>query len=220
MKEQTGETISIKVYEVTLEGVVRIPDETEGAVLFACANHHRNPQIDFLANMLPQNSLATVRVDLLTPAEDALYEDRLDLELLTKRLARVAGWVKGQPWLEDLTLGLFGIGTSGSSALELAASLKQAIGAVVMWDARPDLAAKYLGYVTAPTLLIVGGQDNLVRQLNEKAFQQLGGEKQLVVIPGATHLFEEPGALQAVGEKAADWFSNHLALAGAGAASS
>jgi len=217
MKEETGESVSIEVHDAALEGVLRVPDEAEGTVLFACANHHRSPQVTFLANLLPQNSLATVQFDLLTLAEDALYEDRLNLQLLTDRLARVAGWAKGQPGLDDLPLGLFGIGTSGTAALELAASLRHEISAVVVWHGRPDLAEQLLGFVTAPTLLIVGGNDDLVRKLNEQVFQKLHVEKDLVVIPGATHSFEEPGALQAVGEKAADWFSNYMAFAGAGA---
>ena len=218
MREESGEPVSIKVDDVVLEGVLRVPDEAEGTVLVACANHHRSPQAEFLANLLPQDSLATLRVDLLTLAEDALYEDRLNLDLLSDRLARVAGWMKGQPGLEDLPLGLFGVGTSGTSALELAASLGHEIRAVVAWDGRPDLVEKLLRYVTAPTVLIVGSEDELVRKLNEKAYGQLQAEKALIVVPGATHRFVEPGAVQAVGERAAGWFSTHLALAGARAA--
>lgn len=215
MKEQSGESVSIQVDDAVLDGVLRVPDEAGGAVLVACANHLRTPQAEYLADLLPQSSLATLRVDLLTLAEDALYEDRLNLGLLTDRLAQVAGWLKGQPGLDDLSLGLCGVGTSGTSALELAASLRHEIVAVVAWESRPDLIEKLLHYVTAPVLLIVGGEDQFVRQRNEKAYGQLQAEKALVVIPGATHRFVEPGTVRAVGERTAGWFSNHLALAGA-----
>jgi len=213
MREESGESVSIAVNGVLLDGVYRLPDEAEGAVLFACDNRHRTTQPDFLANLLPQNSLATVLVDLLTAAEDALYEDRLDLELLTARLAVVARWINGQSELCDLPLGLFGVGTSGACALRLAAMLGSRIGAVVAWDGRPDLAEEFLALVSAPTLLIVGGKDDLVRDLNQRAYSKLGAEKELVVIPGATHVFEEGGALQAAGERAAEWFVNHLGRA-------
>jgi len=218
MREQSGESVSINVDDAILEGVLRVPDDAEGTVLLACANHQRTPHAEYLADLLPRNSLATLRVDLLNPDEDALYEDRLNLELLTDRLARTAGWIKGQAGLDDLPLGLFGVGTSGTSALALAASLRHEISAVVAWEGRPDLVEKLLRFVTAPTLLIVGGEDQLVRQLNESVYAQLEVEKELIVIPGATHRFVEPRAVEAVGERAAAWFSAHLTPARAGVA--
>jgi putative phosphoribosyl transferase len=154
--------------------------------------------------------LATLRVDLLSSAEDALYEDRLNLNLLSDRLANAAGWLKGQPALDDLRVGLLGVGTSGTSVLELAASLRQEVAAVVLWEGRPDLVQHLLPYVTAPTLLIVGGQDSLVLRHNQDAYAALRGVKEFLVIPGATHRFVEPGAVRAVVERAGGWFSNHL----------
>ncbi len=212
MTDEVGEEITIAVEGTVLKGMLRVPDDAEGVVVFACANCQRSCKADFLANLLPQNSLATVRVDLLTVAEDALYEDRLDLELLTSRLAAVVNWVRKHSGLVDLPVGLFGVGTSGSSALKLAAVLDTNIRAVVVWDGRPDLAGQFLTAVTAPTLFIVGEMDELVRDLNQLAFSKLGGEKELVVIAGATHKFEDFGAMEAVGERAADWFASHLAL--------
>ncbi len=212
MKEEMGDSVSIEVNGAVLKGVVRVPEDAEGVVAFACANCHRSCKADFLANLLPQNSLATVRVDLLTSSEDALYEDRLDLEMLTERLARVASWIKSQPGIGKLPLGLFGVGTSGASALKLAATTGNDIFAVVAWDGRPDLAGKFLASITTPTLLIVGEKDELVRGLNQVAFDKLRGEKEMVVIAGATHKFDDFGAMEAVGERAADWFSSHLVL--------
>ena len=213
MTNEIGENVTIALEGAVLKGTLRVPDDAEGVVVFACANCQRSCKADFLANLLPQNSLATVRVDLLTSSEDALYEDRLDLEMLTNRLAAVVRWTRTQLGLGQLPLGLFGVGTSGSSALKLAASPESPVAAVVVWDGRPDLAGKFLAAVKPPTLFIVGEKDDLVRGLNQVAFDKLGGEKELVVIAGATHKFEDFGAMEAVGERAADWFSSHLALA-------
>ncbi|HEV2350535.1 MAG TPA: dienelactone hydrolase family protein [Terriglobia bacterium] len=211
MSDEMGKSVSIVVNDEVFNGVLRVPEDAEGVVLFACANCRRNCKADFLANLLPQNSLATLRLDLLTAAEDALYEDRLDLELLTQRLAGAARWIKSQPELAALPLGLFGVGTSGAAALSLAAGAD--IFAVVAWDGRPDLAKSYLDSVKAPILLIVGEKDALVRELNSLAFEKLRGEKELLVISGATHKFDDFNALEAVGERAADWFAGHLSVA-------
>ncbi|HLY63149.1 MAG TPA: dienelactone hydrolase family protein [Terriglobia bacterium] len=213
MADELGKSVAINVKGVVFNGVLRVPDDALGVVLFACANCHRNCTSDFLANFLPQNSLATLRVDLLTAAEDALYEDRLDMDLLTQRLAGVASWIKSQPGLAELPLGLFGVGTSGAAALTLAAAAGSDIFAIVGWDGRPDLAESYLASVKAPILLIVGEKDELVRELNSLAFEKLRVEKELLVISGATHRFDDFGALEAVGERAADWFAGHLAVA-------
>jgi len=210
MSEENGKLVSIDINGVAFSGVLRVPEDAEGVVLFACANCHRNCKSDFLANFLPQNSLATLRVDLLTAAEDALYEERLDLAMLTQRLASVAQWIKSQPGLGTLPLGLFGVGTSGAAAVSLAAAAGTDIFAVVAWDGRPDLADSYLASVKAPILLIVGEKDELVRELNNLAFEKLRSEKEMLVISGATHKFDDFNALEAVGERAADWFAGHL----------
>jgi putative phosphoribosyl transferase len=213
MSDEIGKSVSIDFNGVSFKGVLRVPDDAQGVVLFACANCRRNCTSDFLANLLPQNSLATLRLDLLTAAEDALYEDRLDLEMLTQRLAVAARWIKSQPGLAALPLGLFGVGTSGAAALSLAAAAGSDVCAVVAWDGRPDLADSYLASVKAPILLIVGEKDELVRELNNLAFEKLRGEKEMLVISGATHKFDDFNALEAVGERAADWFAGHLTVA-------
>ena len=149
-------------------------------------------------------------IDLLTPKEDKIYETRFDIELLTQRLHSIAEWIKSESSVKDLPLGLFGASTGAASALRLAAWLGDGIYAVVSRGGRPDLVEDYLAQVTAPTLLIVGGDDNVVLELNRKACEQLRTEKELAIIPGATHLFEEPGALEAVATKATEWFVSHL----------
>jgi len=210
MITDSGELVSIKARDAFLDGDLRVPDDAEGSVVVACANHHRTPQADYLARLLPQNSLATLRVDLLNLSEDGLYEDRLNLSLLSDRLAYAAGWLKGQPGLDDLPMGFFGVGTSGTSVLELAASLRNEVGAVVVWEGRPDLVSKLLRHVTAPTLLIVGGEDRLVLEHNQGIYGELRCERELLLVPGATHSFAEAGAIKALLERAGSWFSSHL----------
>jgi dienelactone hydrolase len=149
-------------------------------------------------------------IDLLTEEEDETYQTRFDIELLTRRLAGATKWLMQQPQTKGLGIGYFGASTGSAAALEAAASLGQAIGAVVSRGGRPDLALSSLARVQAPTLLIVGGLDHVVIQLNQKAYDQLKAEKQLVIIPGATHLFEEPGTLEEVARLAAQWFKRYL----------
>jgi alpha-beta hydrolase superfamily lysophospholipase len=147
---------------------------------------------------------------LLTSAEDRNYETRFDIDLLTRRLVAVTAWIRNESETRDLPLGLFGASTGAASALRLAATLGREVGAVVSRGGRPDLASGFLSKVTAPTILIVGGEDDVVLELNRKAYEELRCQKELFVIPGATHLFEEPGTLEAVADKAAEWFTKHL----------
>ena len=212
MTIDAGELVSISARGVSLDGALRVPDDAEGSVVVACANHHRNPQAEYFARCLPQSGLATLRVDLLNPAEDALYEDRLDMDLLSDRLACAAGWLRGQAGLDELPLGLFGVGTSGSAVLELAASLKHEISSVVVWEGRPDLVRELLRSVSAPTLLIVGGEDRLVMEHNQEVCGEFSSEKELLLIPGASHECTEPGAMEAVLERAGSWFTNRLSV--------
>jgi dienelactone hydrolase len=148
--------------------------------------------------------------DLLTPEEDEVYATRFDIDLLTERLVAVTRWLGGSPQTAELVLGYFGASTGAASALRAAAQLGERIGAVVSRGGRPDLALEVLPQVKAPTLLIVGGEDTQVLALNRKAYARLGGEKRLAVVPGATHLFEEPGALEDAADLAAAWFAEHL----------
>jgi putative phosphoribosyl transferase len=163
-----------------------------------------------VASVLRRHKLATLLIDLLTPAEDQIYENRFNIGLLTERLVSVAQWMKRDSRIRDLPLGLFGASTGTASALRLAARLGDEIYAVVSRGGRPDMVQDILPHVTAPTLLIVGRDDDVVVGLNRLAYKLLRTEKELSIVPGATHLFEEPGALEAVAEQATKWFVRHL----------
>jgi dienelactone hydrolase len=164
--------------------------------------------------VLNEAKLATLLVDLLTPDEEAIdmrtAHLRFDIGLLARRLVAVTDWLKGQPHTRELRIGYFGASTGAAAALVAAAERVEAVGAIVSRGGRPDLAGPALARVRAPTLLIVGGNDVQVIELNRSAFAQLNCAKQLEIIPGATHLFEEPGALDAVARLARDWFERYL----------
>jgi putative phosphoribosyl transferase len=149
-------------------------------------------------------------IDLLTPEEDTLYQTRFDIDLLANRLRYVTDWLTARLGPEARSVGLFGASTGAAAALKTAASTGQNIRAVVSRGGRPDLAGEYLHLVRCPTLLIVGGYDLEVLRLNEQAFAKLKCEKQLEVVPGATHLFEEPGTLEEVARLASNWFQHYL----------
>ena len=156
--------------------------------------------------MLRRAQCGTLLVDLLTREEDSVSENRFDIGLLTWRLERVTQWLMREPATAACAIGYFGASTGAAAALQAAASFGSTITAVVSRGGRPDLAMAALGRVESPSLLIVGGLDDIVIDLNRAAFDQLGAEKQLVIVPGATHLFEEPGTLEEVARLAADWF--------------
>jgi dienelactone hydrolase len=160
--------------------------------------------------------MATLLFDLLTPAEEADRANVFDIPLLGDRLAEAVRWLDGESSVRNLPVGLFGASTGAAAALVAAASLRGRVGAVVSRGGRPDLAGNALDEIRVPTLLIVGGADFGVIELNEHAFARLRGPKALEIVPGATHLFPEPGALEAVIDLAARWFARHLASAPAG----
>jgi putative phosphoribosyl transferase len=191
-----------------------VPPGAEGVVLFAhgSGSSRHSPRNKFVAAQLREARLATLLIDLLTPQEDEVYRTRFDIGLLTERLAEAARSLAHEPQTKHLPVGLFGASTGAAAALEVAAAMPEAIRAVVSRGGRPDLASHAaLREVKAPTLLIVGGDDTGVIELNEQAYAELGCEKRLEIVPGATHLFEEPGKLEAVAGLAAQWFSRHLA---------
>jgi dienelactone hydrolase len=167
-----------------------------------------------VASVLQEARLTTLLADLLTPEEEQADlrsgHLRFDIGLLAGRLVDIAGWLSAEPTTAGLALGLFGASTGAAAALVAAARLPEDVAAVVSRGGRPDLAGDSLGTVRAPTLLIVGGRDDVVLGLNEQALDELHCEKQLDVVPGATHLFEEPGALRAVSALAGSWFLDHL----------
>jgi putative phosphoribosyl transferase len=204
---------SIPAGPVSIEGMLEIPERAAGLVLFAhgSGSSRLSPRNNFVAGVLRQAGVGTLLMDLLTPAEDRDYDRRFDIALLTQRLLDAARWVVSQPDTRELPLGFFGASTGAAAALEAAAILGPDARAVVSRGGRPDLASREaLGTVTAPTLLLVGGLDDIVIELNQRAYGQLKCEKELVIVPGATHLYEEAGTLEQVARQAAAWFARHL----------
>jgi pimeloyl-ACP methyl ester carboxylesterase len=209
-------SVRIPVAGVVLDADVVVPEQARGVVLFAhgSGSGRHSPRNRYVAGELQRAGLATVLADLLTVAEeqrDALTgELRFDIGLLARRLAALTDWVVTDERTADLGVGLFGASTGAAAALVAAAERPDKVQAVVSRGGRPDLAGQYLGRVRQPTLLIVGGEDPVVIELNRQAMEQLTGEVRLEIVPGATHLFEEPGTLEQVARLARDWFLLHL----------
>jgi putative phosphoribosyl transferase len=209
--------VHVMVGPVTLEGNLHLPTSARGVVLFAhgSGSSRFSPRNRFVARVLQEGGLATLLIDLLTADEERIDARtahlRFDIGLLAERLAGAAKWLKQQPGTRDLPIGCFGASTGGGAALLAAAQHPDLVDAVVSRGGRPDLAGPALPHVKAPTLLIVGGHDVPVIRMNEEALAQLRCEKRLEIVPGATHLFEEPGALEQVARLARDWFSHYLA---------
>lgn len=200
--------LRIPLSGVQLEGMLALPEQTQGLVVFAhgSGSSRFSPRNNFVARVLRDAGIGTLLLDLLTKEEDAVYATRFDIDLLTERLLMVTSWLRDQPQTQHLVIGYFGASTGAAAALKAAAAIGAEVGAVVSRGGRPDLAEKALPQVHSPTLLLVGGNDEVVLQLNRQAYERLQSFKQLVVIPGATHLFEEPGTLEEVARLAAQWF--------------
>ena len=209
-------TVRVAAGSVTLEGNLVIPEGVKGMVLFAhgSGSSRHSPRNRYVAHLLNQARLATLLVDLLTPDEEAAERRtghlRFDIGLLAERLVEATDWLNRQPDTRDLPVGYFGASTGAAAALVAAVARSQLVGAVVSRGGRPDLAGPALPLVRAPTLLIVGGNDVQVIELNRQALARLHTEKKLVIIPGVTHLFEEPGALDEVARLARQWFERYL----------
>jgi putative phosphoribosyl transferase len=201
---------------VRLGGNLAIPHGARGAVLFAhgSGSSRFSRRNRLVAQTLQQGGFATLLMDLLTPheeeAERFTRQLRFDIELLADRLAGAVEWLSHDEETRRFPVGLFGSSTGAAAALVTAAREPDRVSAVVSRGGRPDLAGELLSQVSAPTLLIVGGVDDVVLDLNRQALATLRAEKELEIVPGATHLFEEPGALEVVGALAAQWFSDHL----------
>ena len=210
-----AQQITIEVGAITLHGLLRMPHGARGLVLFAhgSGSGRLSPRNTFVAEQLGAAGIGTLLFDLLTEEEERLdavtAELRFDIPLLTDRLVVATHWTLEQPQLGRLPLGYFGASTGAAAALAAAARVPE-VAAVVSRGGRPDLAGAALARVTAPTLLIVGGDDQQVLALNQEALQQLRCEAEVSVVPGATHLFEEAGALEQVAALAARWFTAHL----------
>jgi putative phosphoribosyl transferase len=209
--------VQIQAGGAILSGRLTVPENTDALVLFAhgSGSSRHSPRNQFVARTLNDAGLATLLFDLLAPDEEAIdtrtREHRFNIGLLAERLVHATRWAKQQKQTRDLRVGYFGSSTGGGAALVAAAELPQDVGAVVSRGGRPDLAGDALPNVQAPTLLIVGGNDDVVIELNEMARDQMRCEVKLEILPGATHLFEEPGALEEVAKLASDWFNAHLA---------
>lgn len=203
---------------VRLAGYLTVPQSAPGIVLFAhgSGSGRRSPRNRYVATVLNQAGLGTLLLDLLTQEEEADRTNVFDVELLARRLTEVTSWLRTQSAASRAAIGYFGASTGAAAALWAAAEPGAEIAAVVSRGGRPDLACPRLGAVTAPTLLIVGGLDTLVLDLNRAAQARLRCDNELAVVPGATHLFEEPGTLTAAAALAADWFVSHFSALRAG----
>ncbi len=204
--------VGVTIGPLRLAGDLHIPADAAVLIVFAhgSGSSRLSPRNRAVAEALNRRGMATLLFDLLTPDEEGNRANVFDIPLLAERLVAVVQWIDQQAELADLRLGLFGASTGAAAALVAAARLKTRIGAVVSRGGRPDLAASALSQVTAPTLLIVGGFDDVVIELNQQAHARLRAEKALEIVPGATHLFPEPGALERVIALAGDWFETHL----------
>lgn len=216
MKAGNERLVQIPSGSVFLEGMLELPASAQGVVLFAhgSGSSRHSPRNNFVAAKLRDAGLATLLIDLLTPEEDRDYERRFDIALLVERLHDAVRWLAAEPSTQGLRVGLFGASTGAAAALQLAAAVPSKVTAVVSRGGRPDLAGRVsLERVKAPTLLVVGGDDTDVLALNEGAYAHLRCPKSLFIVPGATHLFEEPGTLEVAASHAAEWFTRHLAPA-------
>ncbi|VVM06608.1 dienelactone hydrolase family protein [Methylacidimicrobium tartarophylax] len=214
-KERRKEEVEVRIEEILLSGTLNVPSDAGGIVLFAhgSGSSRLSPRNQFVAQVLQRNGSGTLLFDLLTPEEEEEDERtaalRFDIEFLAQRLCSATRWLQDYLGEHRPALGYFGSSTGGGAALVAAAREGSEIAAVVSRGGRPDLAGAALARVRSPTLLIVGGADHFVLRLNREALHELRCEKELAVVPGATHLFEEPGTLEEVARLAADWFRRH-----------
>ncbi|OIR03077.1 putative phosphoribosyl transferasec [mine drainage metagenome] len=202
----------VRVETGVLEGMLEIPPQACGMVLFAhgSGSSRLSPRNNYVARVLREAGMGTLLIDLLTHDEDRNYDTRFDIALLTRRLIQATEWLRADPLSGGFAIGYFGASTGAAAALR-AAALRQDIAAVVSRGGRPDMAGdEQLQQVKAPTLLLVGGFDDAVIGLNRQAYAHLNCKKALIIVPGATHLFEEPGTLEEVARLATDWFRLHL----------
>ncbi|WP_129596811.1 dienelactone hydrolase family protein [Methanohalophilus profundi] len=210
------ETVRIQMDSIILEGDLEIPEDAQGLVIFAHGSGSSRHSIrnKTVAEILRQNKMATLLFDLLSPEEEEIDNVtahlRFDIDLLSERLIGTTDWVLQNPATKNLNIGYFGASTGAAAALSAASKRSDKIGAVVSRGGRPDLAEQALPGVKAPTLLIVGGKDYQVIDMNREALKMLNCKKELQIIPGATHLFEEQGALEEVAKIAGNWFLEYL----------
>lgn len=213
MNSPYKELVKINVDSGHLEGMLEVPDNAIGIVAFAHGggSNRLSPRNNYVAAQLRKAHIATLLIDLLTEPENQIYAIRFNIHLLTQRLNAVCGWIEKNNVISELPLGLFGASTGVAAVLEVAATHSKGITAIVGRGGRPDLADQHaLKSIKSPTLFIVGGHDETVLTLNQHALLLLNCKKNLDIIPGATHLFEEPGALEKVSELAVAWFLKYM----------
>ncbi len=208
----TAVPITIKLGSVNLKGLLAIPEQAIGIVLFShgSGSSRLSSRNNYVASVLHEHGMATLLFDLLTEREDLNYEARFDIPRLTHRLISVTNWIRTNEETKNFPVAYFGASTGAASALGAAAHFGQEISAVVSRGGRPDLALDVLESVSAPTLFLVGGRDGIVIELNRQAYNKLPGIRSLEIIEGASHLFEEPGKLEEVARLSASWFKKYF----------
>jgi pimeloyl-ACP methyl ester carboxylesterase len=211
-KETLKKIVDIPDGLVKMIGSLEIPEDCRGLVVFAhgSGSSRHSPRNNFVANVLRSHGFGTLLLDLLTVLEDRDYEMRFNIDLLAQRMLATTKWLQEQEETKQFAIGYFGASTGAAAALQTAATLGDQISAIVSRGGRPDMAWHYLEQVKLPTLLIVGAEDKAVIELNQMAYSKINAVKQFEIIPGATHLFEEPGTLESVAELAANWFVKYL----------
>lgn len=204
--------IDIPVLGIYLKGLLRIAENQKGLIIFShgSGSSRLSSRNNYVAEYLQNAGFSSLLFDLLTEQEDLNYQNRFDINLLTQRLINVTQWMLEYEELPDLPIGYFGASTGAASALRAASKLGNKIKAIVSRGGRPDLALPVLESIKAPTLLIVGGNDTVVIDLNKKAYDKLAGVKKIEIVDGATHLFSEPGKLEEVAKLSSNWFDNYL----------
>jgi putative phosphoribosyl transferase len=214
MAQSISQLVNVPIGKINIEGMLELPENVSGLVLFAhgSGSSRHSPRNNYVAQVLRDCGIGTLLIDLLTPEEDMDYQMRFNISLLTQRLLLATNWIQSRKLVQrGLPIGYFGASTGAASALQAAANSGSFIKAVVSRGGRPDLAGAYdLKRVQCPTLLLVGGLDEIVIELNQEAYDVMQCIKELIIVPGATHLFEESGTLEKVACLAADWFAKYL----------
>jgi putative phosphoribosyl transferase len=210
--QQKEQPVTVSSEAISRSGFLGVPAQSKGIVLFAhgSGSGRLSPRNRFVAQHLQQGGIGTLLIDLLTREEEEDRRNVFDIDLLADRVLMASAWLREHTGTNRLPLGYFGASTGAGAALQAAARASFRIGAIVSRGGRPDLAERFLPQVTAPTLLLIGGEDQPVIEMNRHAYRLLRCSKQLTIIPGATHLFEEPGTLEQVAEHALKWFQQHL----------
>jgi dienelactone hydrolase len=213
MSQAFEKLVHITADNVHIEGLLELPENARGIVLFAhgSGSSRHSPRNNYVARILHSGGMGTLLLDLLTQEEDTDDKARFDIPLLTHRLLAATEWLQTEQQIQQLPIGYFGASTGAAAAMQAAAVLGKKISAIVSRGGRPDMAGDdSLSMVSAPTLLLIGGLDDVVIELNQEAYSHMHCIRHIAIIPGATHLFEEPGALETVASLASDWFKQYM----------